>query len=56
MRKASLALLALLVALPGAAMAESNGNVVKALRPQLRTFDANGAPVGQIAAAAESQV
>ena len=49
MRKASLALLALLVALPGAAMAQSNGNVVKALRPQLRTFDENGAPVGTLA-------
>lgn len=47
MRKASLALLAL-IALPGAAFAESNGNVVKALRPQLRTFDAEGAPLGQI--------
>lgn len=50
MRKASLALLALLVALPGAALAADNGNVVKTLRPQLRTFDANGAPVGQITA------
>src|SRR5687768_17024790 len=50
MRKASLIALAIMVALPGAAFAETLGNVTKTLRPQLRTFDANGAPLGQIAA------
>ena len=49
MRKASLALIAL-ISLPGAAMAENLGNVTKALRPQLRTFDDKGAPLGQIQA------
>ncbi|HEY9219138.1 MAG TPA: hypothetical protein VIO94_13900, partial [Phenylobacterium sp.] len=49
MRMASLALIALL-ALPGAAFAADNGNVTKALRPQLRTFDAKGQPLGQITA------
>lgn len=49
MRKASLALIALLL-LPGAAVAENLGNVTKALRPQLRTFDDKGQPLGQVAA------
>lgn len=49
MLKPSLIALALL-ALPLAAEAQSNGSVVKALRPQLRTFDAKGQPLGQIKA------
>lgn len=50
MRKASFALIAALIALPGAAMAENLGNVTKTLRPQLRTFDAAGKPLGQLEA------
>jgi hypothetical protein len=47
MWKASLIAAAVLLA-PAAALA--GGTVVKALRPQLRTFDAQGQPTGEVAA------
>ena len=50
MRKLRTAVLILALALPAAAWAESLGNVTKALRPQLRTFDEKGQPLGQMAA------
>ena len=43
--------LTLALLLPGAALAENLGNVTKALRPQLRTFDDKGQPQGTISAA-----
>jgi len=43
-----LALAALMI--PGVALAAELGSVVKALRPQLRTFDDHGQPLGQIKA------
>lgn len=49
MRKLSVLILAALL-LPAAAAAAELGSVVKALRPQLRTFDDQGQPLGQIKA------
>jgi hypothetical protein len=50
MLKSSLILTALLL-LPGLAGAAGLGSVTKALRPQLRTFDAKGQPSGVLTAA-----
>jgi hypothetical protein len=44
-----LVIAALLLPLP--ALAEASGSVVKALRPQLRTFDDKGQPLGTLKAA-----
>jgi hypothetical protein len=44
----ALVLAALLI--PASAVAAELGSVVKALRPQLRTFDAQGQPLGQVKA------
>jgi|GEM_PF-4931816 len=49
MRPSSLILIAALVA-PAAALAADLGSVTKTLRPQLRTFDEKGQPLGQIPA------
>ncbi|MFL5297411.1 MAG: hypothetical protein ACJ798_13600 [Phenylobacterium sp.] len=43
--------LALALAIPLAAHAETSGTVTKALRPQLRTFDDKGQPLGEVPAA-----
>jgi hypothetical protein len=50
MLKSSLILTALLL-LPGMAAAAGMGSVTKALRPQLRTFDDKGQPLGVLPAA-----
>jgi cytolysin (calcineurin-like family phosphatase) len=50
MSKSRLLALALLLAIPAAAHAEAMGSVTKALRPQLRTFDDKGQPLGQLSA------
>jgi hypothetical protein len=50
MSKSRLLALALLLAIPAAAHAEPMGSVTKALRPQLRTFDDKGQPLGQLSA------
>jgi hypothetical protein len=54
MSKSRLLALALLLAIPAAAHAEAHaeamGSVTKALRPQLRTFDDKGQPLGQLSA------
>jgi len=49
MLKPSLIALALLLT-PAAALAQAQGQVVKTLRPQLRTFDEKGQPLGQVKA------
>ena len=50
MSKSSLLALVFVVALPGLAQAEPLGSVTKALRPQVRTFDDKGQPLGQLSA------
>ena len=50
MRPLKLMVLAALL-IPGLALAGELGSVVKALRPELRTFDAEGQPLGQVKAA-----
>ena len=50
MRKPSLILIALLL-LPGIAAAAGLGSVTKTLRPQLRTFDDKGQPLGVLPSA-----
>jgi hypothetical protein len=50
MPRSALCLLAALL-LPAAASAADLGSVTKTLRPQLRTFDDKGAPLGQVPAA-----
>ncbi|WP_372781713.1 hypothetical protein [Phenylobacterium sp.] len=50
MSKSRLLALVLLLAIPAAAHAETMGSVTKALRPQLRTFDDKGQPLGQLSA------
>lgn len=52
MLKLKLAVAAALVALPATALGADNlGNVTKALRPVLNTYDAAGAPAGPLKAA-----
>jgi len=43
-------ILAALVLLPGAALADNLGSVTKVLRPQVRSFDAQGQPLGPVSA------
>jgi len=50
MSKSSVLVLALLLAFPGVLHAEAQGSVTKALRPQVRTFDDKGQPLGQLSA------
>jgi hypothetical protein len=50
MSKASV-LFAALMLVPALAFAAGQGSVTKVLRPEVRTFDAKGQPLGQIAAA-----
>ena len=45
-----LVLILAVLALPGAAAAQSLGTVTKTLRPQLSTFDEKGNPLGRMAA------
>lgn len=50
MRNKLRALMLAALLIPGVAGAAEHGSVVKALRPQLRTFDSQGQPLGQIKA------
>ena len=50
MFKSSLLALAIVLTIPAAVQAETLGTVTKALRPQLRTFDDKGQPLGQLSA------
>ena len=51
MFKPSRVFLAAALIMPGMAFAAGLGSVTKVLRPQVRTFDAQGQPLGQVAAA-----